>query len=372
MRETPAAEDAATNPVPERAWWLAFMQVPRIGPARIQRLLEHFGSLREAWGASGSELREAVPAGVLTELLRIRGELDVQALYERTTRDGVRITCWADDDYPALLREVPAPPPLLYYRGQLVETDSTAVAIVGTRRVTAYGKEMAYRISFDLAKAGVTIVSGLALGVDGVAHRAALEAGGRTLAVLGSGIDVLYPGRHRDLAGKIEEQGAVITEYPPGTQPDRFNFPPRNRIISGLSRGVVVIEAPERSGALITVDFAAEQGRDAFAVPGPVHAPASAGCHRILREGATLVRSAEDILEDLHIRPIDHEERETDISNLSMEERRLLSVLTSQPQHIDDIAAQIGKTVSEVSGELMMLELQGSVHSSGSGYYSRR
>lgn len=372
MRETPAIENAVTIPVPERAWWLACMQVPKIGPARIKQLLEEFGSLRQAWGAAGGELRAVIPASVLDDFLRVRNELDVEAFYERTTRNGVNITCWADEDYPALLKEVPAPPPLLYYRGQLVETDSTAVAIVGTRKVTAYGREMAYRIAYDLAKAGVTIASGLALGVDGVAHRAALEAGGRTIAVLGSGIDVIYPGRHRDLARKIEEQGAVLTEYPPGTQPDRFNFPPRNRIISGLSRGVVVIEAPERSGALITVDFAAEQGRDAFAVPGPVHAPASAGCHRILREGATLVRSAEDILEDLHIRPIDHNEPEIDQVMLSTDERRLLSVLTSQPQHIDDIAAQLGKTVSEVSGELMMLELQGSVQSGGSGYYSRR
>lgn len=372
MRETPATQRDAQSSTPERAWWLAFTQVPRIGPARIQKLLDQFGTLKDAWDAPGSELQHVLPANVVDVLLRTRSELDVASLYQRTTRDDVRITCWLDDDYPALLREVGAPPPLLYYRGQLVETDSAAVAIVGTRKVTAYGREMAYRIAYDLAQAGVTIVSGLALGVDGIAHRAALEAGGRTIAVLGSGADVIYPGRHRDLARKIEEQGAVLTEYPLGTQPDRFNFPPRNRIISGLSRGVVVVEAPERSGALITVDFAAEQGRDAFAVPGPVHAPASAGCHRILREGATLVRSAEDVLEDLHIRPINHDDSEGDVVNLSTEERRLLSVLTSQPQHIDDIAAQLGKTVGDVSGELMMLELQGSVHSDGSGYYSRR
>ncbi len=372
MRETPAMDNAVAATAPERAWWLAFMQVPKIGSSRIQQLLATFGSLQAAWGAAGHELREVLPQGVVDDVLRRRNDIDVYALYERTTRDGINITCWADDSYPALLREVPAPPPLLYYRGQLIETDSTAVAIVGTRKVTAYGREMTYRIAYDLAKAGVTIVSGLALGVDGVAHRAALEAGGRTIAVLGSGVDVIYPGKHRDLARKIEQQGAVLTEYPLGTQPDRFNFPPRNRIISGLSRGVVVIEAPERSGALITVDFAAEQGRDAFAIPGPVHAPASAGCNRILREGATLVRSAEDILEDLHIRPLNHDDPEIGHVNLSSDERRLLSVLTSEPQHIDDIAARLGKTVHDVSGELMMLELQGSVHSGGSGYYSRR
>lgn len=372
MWETPASEDSATSALPERAWWLAFMQVPGIGPSRIQVLLDRFGSLSRAWSSSGAELRETVSGHLAESILNSRESLDIELLYETSTRDGVRVVCLLDDHYPALLREVPSPPPVLYYRGQVSATDTTAVAIVGTRKMTRYGQDMARSIASDLARAGVTIVSGLALGIDGTAHRSALEAGGRTLAVLGSGIDVMYPGRHRDLARKIEQQGAVISDYPPGTPPDRFNFPPRNRIISGLSRGVVVIEAPERSGALITVDFAAEQGRDAFAVPGPVGASASAGCLRILREGATLVRSAEDILEDLHIRPVDYQQQGEEQVHLSNEERRLLSVLTSQPQHIDDIAAQLGTTINNVSGELMMLELQGSVHSGGGGYYSRK
>lgn len=372
MRETPVNENAAVTPMPERAWWLAFMQVPGIGPTRFRALVDGFGTLEQAWNAQESELREVLSGQLVAAIVAARSDVDVAALYTKSTRDGVSVTCWADDDYPALLREVPAPPPVLYYRGQLVATDTTAVAIVGTRKMTRYGQDMARSIAFDLARAGVTIVSGLALGIDGIAHRAALEAGGRTIAVLGSGIDIIYPGKHRDLARKIEQQGAIITEYPPGTPPDRFNFPPRNRIISGLSRGVVVIEAPDRSGALITVDFAAEQGRDAFAVPGPVNAPASAGCLRILRDGATLVRSAEDVLEDLHIRPVDYEERDEEPGVLSDDDRRLLAVLTSQPQHIDDIAAQLGKTVADVSGELMMLELQGSVQGGGGGYYSRR
>lgn len=372
MQETPESPELAGTSLPESAWWLAFRLVPQIGPARIRVLLDHFGALQQAWTAPEGEVRAVLQPNLVSDFLKVRSSTDVEALYRRTTRHGIRITCWTDDSYPALLREVPAPPPVLYYRGQIIETDTTAVAIVGTRKVTAYGREMTHRIAYDLAKAGVTIVSGLALGVDGVAHRAALEAGGRTIAVLGSGIDVIYPGRHRDLAEKIADQGAVVTEYPPGTKPDRFNFPPRNRIISGFSRGVVVIEAPERSGALITVDFAAEQGRDAFAVPGPVHAPASAGCNRILREGATLVRSAEDILEDLHIRPINQDEQKQVMPTLTDAERRLLAVLTSQPQHIDDIAVKIDRSVGEVAGELMMLELQGSVHSGVGGYYSRR
>lgn len=372
MRETLASGSASEPTTPQRAWWLAFMRVPGIGQSRIQALVDRFGSLHLAWEASERELQEVVSESLVTAISTTRDKLDVAELYAGVTDKGVEITCLADDDYPALLREVPAPPPVLYYRGKLIDTDTTAVAIVGTRKMSRYGQDMAKSLAHDLARAGVTVVSGLALGIDGVAHRSAMEAGGRTLAVLGSGIDVIYPGKHRDLAGKIEQQGAVVTEYPPGTPPDRFNFPARNRIISGLSRGVVVVEAPERSGALITVDFAAEQGRDAFAVPGPVHAPSSAGCLRILRDGATLVRSAEDVLEDLHIRPVDYEHPERDVVPLSNDERRLLSVLTSQPMHIDDIAAQLGKTVSDVSGELMMLELQGSVQSGAGGYYSRR
>ncbi len=371
MHETPSAGPDGDQDLPECAWWLAAKQVGNIGPAKFRVLLEQFGSMEQVWHAPERDLRHALDARTLPEFLSARHALDVAALWRRTTSDDIRVTCWTDVDYPSLLREIPAPPPLLYYRGHIAETDSTAVAIVGTRRVTAYGREMTHRIAYDLARAGITIVSGLALGVDGVAHRAALEAGGRTIAVLGSGIDVIYPGSHRDLARRIAEQGAVVTDYPPGTKPDRFNFPPRNRIISGLSRGVVVIEAPERSGALITVDFAAEQGRDAFAVPGSVHALASAGCLRILREGATLVRSAEDILEDLHLRSHAVEKPAQVSLPLTESEHRLLSVMTSQPQHIDDIAAALSRSISDVSGQLMMLELQGAVRNNGGGFYAR-
>lgn len=371
MHEIPPSPESAQHDLPECAWWVAAKQVKQLGPARMRAMLDHFGSMQLAWQASDRDMRHALDARALGELLSLRQNLDVAELWQRTTRNGTRATCWTDVDYPSLLLEIPAPPPVLYYRGQITEIDATAVAIVGTRRVTAYGREMAHRIAFDLANAGVTIVSGLATGVDGVAHRAALEAGGRTIAVLGSGIDVIYPGTHRDLAGRIAEQGAVVSDYPPGTQPERFNFPPRNRIISGLSLGVVVIEAPESSGALITVNFAAEQGRDAFAVPGPVHAPASAGCLRILREGATLVRSAEDVLEDLHIRRTNIDQPTQPSLPLTESEHRLLSVMTSEPQHIDDIAAKLSRSIGDVSGELMMLELQEAVRNTGSGYYAR-
>lgn len=357
--------------LPECAYWVAAKLVNNIGPARIRVLLSHFGSMSATWQAPERELRAALDERTLREFLTVRNDVDVAAVWNRITFDGTRAVCWTDVDYPALLLEIPAPPPVLYYRGQISEIDTRAVAIVGTRRATAYGRDMAYRMSYDLAKAGVTIVSGLATGVDGVAHRAALEAGGRTIAVLGSGVDVIYPGQHRDLADRISQQGAVVSDYPMGTQPDRFNFPPRNRIISGLSLGVVVIEAPESSGALITVNFAAEQGRDAFALPGPVNARASAGCLRIIREGATMVRSAEDVMEDLHIFRGEVEPVAQASLPLSPSEHQLLSVMSSQAQHIDDIAAKLGRTISDVSGELMMLELQDLVRNTGGGFYRR-
>jgi DNA processing protein len=362
---------AAIGELPEQAYWVAFHKVPFVGPARLRRLLDTFGTLSSAWQAPESELRRCLEGRAKNELVRIRKTLDVASTYETIARNGVRITTPIDLSYPALLAEIPAPPPVLYYRGELLETDRTAVAIVGTRRFTPYGRDMAARLASELARAGVTIVSGLARGIDGVAHQAALDAGGRTIAVLGSGIDRVYPPEHRKLAQRITEQGAVLSDYLPDTPPDGINFPPRNRIISGLSLGVVVVEAPDKSGALITVDFAADQGRDIFAVPGPVNATNSAGTNRLIREGARLVRSADDILEDLQIGRMRPQDVIQHALPLGEGERRLLAVMTSVPQHIDDLAELSDSTVAEVSGRLMMLELQGLVRNAGAQHYAR-
>lgn len=357
--------------LPERAFWLAFHRVPYIGPARLRRLVDTFGSLSRAWSAPASELQRCLEDRARTELIKARAELDVLALYRQVIDSGVQVATPVDLTYPSLLAEIPAPPPVLYYRGELLETDRIAVAIVGTRKVTAYGREMTARLAGDLARAGVTIVSGLARGIDGVAHEAALNAGGRTIAVLGSGINRIYPPEHRNLAASIAEQGAVLSDYLPDTPPDGVNFPPRNRIISGLSLGVVVVEAPDRSGAMITVDFAADHGRDVFAVPGPVLAANSTGTNRLIREGARLVRSADDVLEDLQIRRAPAQAVVQQALPLDEDERRLLAVLTSVPQHIDDIAALSDSAVADVAGRLMMLELQGLVRNAGAQHYAR-
>lgn len=365
--------EEASQSEADRPYWVAFHFVPYIGPSRIRRLHDHFGSLERAWTSDAGRLRSVLDERSHAALIKHRAELDVGKVMDRLASDGIAAVTLGDEAYPALLREVGSPPPVLFYRGQLLETDAAAVAVVGTRRVTAYGREMATQIGRGLAQAGVTVVSGLATGVDGIAHQAALTAGGRTIAVLGSGVNHIYPYEHTRLAAQIAEQGAVLSDYAPDRKPDAPNFPARNRIISGMSVGVVVIEAPERSGALITVDFAADQGRDVFAVPGPALAASSVGTNRLIRDGARLVRSADDVLEDLQLRRQDWvEEPVQQPLVLNEDERRLLAVLTGDPQHIDDIAERCTMSLPGVSALLVTLELQGQVRNVGAQHYVRR
>lgn len=353
-------------------YWVAFSRVPYIGPSRINRLTAHFGSLERAWHAPGPELRRVLDERSSESLLKVRTSFSPDDEMERLARDGIGVMSRGDAAYPALLAEIPAPPPVLYTLGALLPEDGTAVGIVGTRRMTTYGREMAQTLGRDLAAAGVTVVSGLARGVDGVAHEAALRAGGRTIAVLGSGVRNIYPPEHRKLAAQIAEQGVVLSDFAPDTQPDGPNFPARNRIISGLSLGVVVVEAPERSGALITVDFAADQGRDVFVVPGNVLSSRSAGCNRLLRDGARAVRSAEDVLEDLNLVRRKEQAAVQQALPLDDDERRVLAVLTAEPQHIDDVAALANLPIAQAGAVLLTLELKGNVRNAGAQHYARR
>lgn len=257
----------------QTAYMVALSKVTGIGPARMRLLLDYFGEAEAAWGASATDLIVAGLDGKTTEaLLEAKRTGDPFKDMARIEAAGVRVLTWGSEDYPERLRDVDDSPPVLYMLGEVSSADAWAVAIVGTRRATSYGREVAARLSAGLAEAGVSVISGLAKGVDTVAHNAALDAGGRTIAVLGSGVDVIYPYENRHLAQRIvdEGHGAVLSEYPIGTRPEPTNFPPRNRIISGLSLGVLVVEADEKSGALITVRFALEHGRDVFAVPRPM------------------------------------------------------------------------------------------------------
>jgi DNA processing protein len=358
--------------VDEKAYWIALNKVAGIGAVRMAALLAHCGSAEAAWRASISDLKTAgLDRRTLEHLLQARRTIDVEAGLEQVIKAGVQVLTLLDDDYPANLRQIDAPPPLLYVRGNLHPNDSWAIAIVGTRRASVYGREVAHALSRDLVANGITIVSGLALGVDTVAHNSALASQGRTIAVLGSSVDQIYPPDNRGLARAIAENGALISEYPMGTRPDAGNFPPRNRIISGLSRGVVIVEAGERSGALITAKFAADQGRDVFAVPGSILHPGSAGCNNLIQQGAIPLLNVNDVLNHLHLEQVFSQQAAQAVISADPEEASLLRHLNKEPIHLDDIVRQSTLPAPQVAGLLTIMELKGLVRQVGSLSYVR-
>jgi len=343
-------------------YWLGFNLVRGIGPVRLRALLDVFGDVRTAWTAPEAALREVgLDSRSLGNLLKVRKQVDLGRLLHRVEKEQVQVLTWDHAEYPLLLQQIPDPPPVLFVKGALDATDEWAIAIVGTRKATVYGREVAHRLAGDLAHGSVTVVSGLARGIDSIAHRAALEAGGRTIAVLGCGVDRIYPPEHRKLARGIIENGALVSDYPLGTSPEASNFPPRNRIISGLSLGVVVVEAGARSGALITADFAADQGREVFAVPGNILSPASVGCNRLLRDGAAIVTEARDVLETLHLDQLAEKKVVREILPDNPTEAAILDHLSTEPRHIDDLAREIEMPVETISSTLVMMELKGMV-----------
>lgn len=359
-------------PVNEKAYWIAFNRVPGIGPARLTALLETCDTIEQAWRAPIQQLKAAgLDRRTLESLLSIRRTLDLEMEWQRLVKAGVTLLTWDDADYPHNLRQTPHPPPVLYVRGELIPADSCAVAIVGTRRASAYGREVAHTLASELARNGVTVVSGLALGVDAIAHQAAAEAGGRTLAVLGSGVDQIYPASNRSVADAILQHGAILSEYPLGTKPEASNFPPRNRVISGLSLCVVVVEAGERSGALITAKFAAEQGREVFAVPGSILHPGSLGCNQLIQNGAIPLLSVADVLDLLDLERVTAQSEMRTTVAADPGEAKLLTHLSTEPKHVDDIVQEMMLVASEVTGLLTMMELKGLVRQVGPMRYVR-
>ena len=349
--------------------------MPGIGPARMRLLLDAFGDAHTTWRATYADLIEAsLDRKSADALIETRRTLDLEAELSRLERVGVRALTWADEDYPERLREVDDSPPVLYAVGEVIPADSWAVGVVGTRRPTSYGREAAARMSSGLAQAGITIVSGLAVGIDTVAHYCSLDAGGRTIAVLGSGLDVIYPSENRRLVRRIvdEGKGAVLSEFPLGTQPDAMNFPSRNRIISGLSLGVVVIEAGAKSGALITSTFALDQGREVFAVPGPITSKMSEGPNNLLKKGAKCVTSHDDILEELNMQMVTEHVEAVRALPSDPTERKLLGLLQDAPLHIDELTQNSGLPSSTVSAVLIMMELKGMVRHLGGMQYAAR
>lgn len=353
-------------------YWIALSRVKGVGPRRFDLLLQALGSARAIWEAPERELAAAgLDRKTLQELAAARRKVDPAVETHHLQRFGATAITRLDARYPARLQEIYDPPPVLYVKGELDAPEVPALAIVGTRGATQYGRMAAEQLAGELARAGVTVVSGLALGIDGAAHRGALAAGGRTIAVLGNGLDRIYPSQHARLAEQIVGQGALVTEFPLGTKPDATNFPRRNRVISGLTSGTLVVEAGERSGALITAAFAAEHGRDVFAVPGSIFSPMSKGTNALIRDGATPVTSSEDVLAELQPARIPRQLTVQDILPLDETERALISILGAEPTHIDEIARAASLPMSAVSAGLAMMELKGLVRQTGGMNYVR-
>lgn len=350
-------------------YWIAFNQIPGIGAVRFQLLLDFFDQdVEAAWEADSWKLAEAgLDQRTIKSFLKYRPQIDLDQEMSKIEQYGITVLTWDDPNYPRLLREAEKAPPVLYVRGELTLEDELAVAIVGTRKVSPYGRRVTEMLATGLAEAGITVVSGLALGVDGIAHHNVLQTGGRTIAVLANGVEQAYPAKHRKMAEAIVSrgQGALVSDYPVGTRPEAKNFPPRNRIISALSIGVIVVEAGERSGALITARYAGKQGRDVFAVPGSILSPTSKGTNRLIVEGAIPVLSVESILQRLNIQMVEPQRAVRQVMATTPEEEQLLKILYTTPRHIDEIGQECGLPTAKLSSTLAMLELKGFVRQVG-------
>ncbi len=339
--------------------------VPGVGPILRQRLLAAFGDAESVFAQTTQRLSQVDGVGsrVSASIVAARREVDIDAELARCSHHGIEVVLSLDDDYPVRLREIPAAPDVLFYRGELSGEDELAVAIVGTRKATPYGRRQADRFAGVLADRGVTVVSGMARGIDAAAHRAVLARGGRTIAVLGSGLLQVYPPEHRELFEEIAQCGVVVSEYPPLRPPKSSTFPQRNRIISGLSWGVLVVEAARQSGALVTARHAVEQNREVFALPGSIEGGHYAGCHRLLRDGAQLVEAPEEILESLGPlpHPTEHQGRSLQKPielNLSDQERQILDAVRQDPTPVDLVIASCGLPAPRVLATLSILEMR--------------
>jgi len=366
----------------ERLAWLHLAMATGVGPRLHHAMVEHFGSARAATTAGPADLAQ-VPGIGPARAEQIRASLQAQRPEEeaeRARRAGVRILLRADPDYPPALRFLFDPPPVLYVKGTLQPEDAQAMTVVGMRRCSLYGRDQAARLAGGLARAGFTVVSGLARGIDTAAHRGALAGGGRTLAVLGNGLGTVYPPKNARLAEAIAERGALVSEFAMTTGPAAEHFPRRNRLLAALGLGTLVVEAGPRSGALITARLAGELGKEVFAVPNRVDAPGAGGVHALIRDGAKLVESVADILDEFPDLAYPAEagadpEGEATVrlkANLSAEEARLLEVLEADPLSADALAARAGLTPAQASAALTLLELKGLARALPGGRFARR
>jgi DNA processing protein len=357
----------------ERIHWAAWASVPSVGPKRIALLHEAFGNLATAWAAPDGEVRKAFlqEGKTLDTIVDARRKIHPEENWKRILVAGVNVVTIVDEEYPLLLKQIHNAPAVLFCKGTLPKPEALLMAVVGTRVATAYGKTVTPLLVEPLVRAGIGIVSGLALGIDGLAHEAALAADGKTYAVVGTGLDLVYPPQHRELAARIVEKGgAIISEFPLGMQPLAQNFPQRNRIVSGMCAGTLVVEAGDKSGALLTAKLALDENREVFCVPGNITQETTRGTNKFIRLGAQLTTSADDILVALNLQPSEGETAHQPLDeNTTTEERNVLSKLSRTPVHVDELASLCDCDPSVINATLVTLELQGRVRNVGGLHY---
>ena len=351
-----------TDELIDLQYWLALATVPNVGIKRFLSLVRHFGTPQAVLNASIKDLERVEEIGEITSR-SIKGRVDWQEAEKQVQMFEKSRTRWISfdqPDYPARLLQISDPPPFIFYRGQFSESDNRAIAIVGSRSATNYGKIITEKITAGLVSRGITVISGMAAGIDSYAHRAALDQGGRTMAVVGTGLDIIYPSQNRGLCQGIESNGAVISEFFFGTKPEPENFPRRNRIISGLSLGVVIVEASAQSGALLTAQLALDQGREVFAVPGNLGNKTSEGTNNLIKQGAKLVTTPEDILEELRLEQTASRVKKVQaLPQLSADEEKIFSTLSAEPIHVDLLSQKVSLTTPQTLSSLLNLELKG-------------
>lgn len=341
-------------------YWISLYKIPGIGKIKIAKLIEYFGNLKDAWTANINELaRAGLDTISVSNISKYRSGIDPEIEFNRLKQYEIEVIPYISAKYPKKLLEIPDFPAIIFTKGQLMAEDEISIAVVGSRKSTSYGRQVIEDIVADLCKNGITIVSGLARGIDTIAHRVALDCGGRTIAVFASGLDIVYPFENRALVSRIIKNGAIVSEFPPGIKPKPEYFPLRNRIMSGLSLGVLVIEAGEKSGALITAEYSLNNNREVFAIPGSIYSPYSKGTNKLIQQGAKLVTNYLDIIEELNLPQLKKNSINVNMQILTKEESSILNILNHQPLHIDDICRQCNLSSKTVISTLAILELKG-------------
>lgn len=353
----------------ERDFYLAFSNAPGIGPIKLQKLIKTFGSAKNAWETSAEDLEQVLKPALTKKFISFKKEFDLTAYQEKLKKQKISFVCLVDKEYPQLLKQILNPPIVLYAKGNIKLLNSKCLAIVGTRHVTSYGRQITEMFSKYLSESGLTIVSGMAFGVDGVAHKACLESGGATIAVLGNGVDQAFPRENEKLYEEIlDKKGLVLSELPPGEPPSIGSFPARNRIVAGLSLGVLVTEGASDSGSLITAKFGLEFGRKVFAIPGPITSQLSAAPLGLIEKGAKLVISPHDVVKDLGFKINDLRKNEKEFKNLSKDELTILGLIQNEPLGFDEIARELGVNSSKLGTLLSIMEIKGFINNSGGKY----